>query len=676
LQVVTAGDIELDGVTANDNFLFGAHLEGAIVEVSDSYFSEDSSDWHEHSTGYGLEVVSTDDVTLSGVTANDNQRFGANIQTSGAVTVTDSFFNGNTSYTYSCDGEKLHHGYGIQIVTTSEVSLENVEAVENNLFGAHIEAKDVAIDTANFSNNGSGNGLYLTGYGLEVISQSNVALVDVTANNNQLFGANIAAGALVAISQSQFNGHLTYVYDYFSHEIASRSGGYGLKVVTAGNIALNGVNANDNYLYGAYLQGNDTTVNRSFFTSNGSDVITEPTGYGLQVVSTGSVTLTAVDASNNQLFGADIKAVENVNILNSFFSGHQTVTFTPCLGLTFYGYGLTVVTEDDIFLNFVTANFNNLWGASLKGDDVTVYNSQFNNNVSDSNIFIDDTGLLVDAAGDVDIWKVEAKENRLIGATIKADGDVYIADSTFTDNRGFTCLYDWCPEGSITYHGYGLDVTTPGLIQVTGTNASNNNLFGASLNGAVVTVSNSTFNNNGMGDGLIVNATDNVTLTNVTALDNGGDGVDVTGVCQKIVQVTGGTFSDNALYGLKVLNATLSLDGTQTFANNGSGNVFTDTSTCVIVIPTVVTTTGGQTTSPVVTSTIKNTNPTTLPVIVSITTSTGDQGTTPVVTAQRTDDTSPEARIGKGNKKTVKAELDRKSRIRKNFVLKFSRTVK
>jgi hypothetical protein len=117
------------------------------------------------------------------------------------------------------------------------------------------------------------------------------------------------------------------------------------------------------------------------------------------------------------------------------------------------------------------------------------------------------------------------------------------------------------------------------------TEASGNNLFGAQLNGGVVTVADSTFSDNPLGDGLIVNATDNVTLTNITAVDNGGDGADVTGVCGKIVQVTGGTFTDNDLYGIKVINATLNLDGTQVFANNGSGNVFTDTGACAVIIP-------------------------------------------------------------------------------------------
>ncbi len=617
LQVTTDGNIVLDGVTANDNYLFGARLEGADVDVLNSFFSENDSDWHEHAIGFGLEVISAGDVTLSNVTANDNQRFGANIEAIGEVQVTDSFFNGNKSYAYSCKGEKIYYGYGIQIVSTTEdVFLENVEAMGNHLFGAHIEADDVAIDVANFSNNGSGNGLDLTGYGLQIISASDVAISSVTANNNQLFGANIQAGDLVAIAQSYFNGHISYVYDYFTHEIASRDGGYGLRVVTLGAISLDSVTADNNYLYGAYLQGDDTAVEFSFFTANGSGVVTEPTGFGLQIVSTGSVDLINIndaDSVGNQLFGADITAAENVNIQNSFFSGHQSVTFTPCSGLEFFGYGLKVVTPDDIFLNFVTANFNNLWGAWLIGDDVTVYNSQFNNNVSDSNIFIDDTGLIVNASGDVDIFKTEAIKNRLKGAEITAEGDVFITDSVFTDNRGMTCLYDWCPEGSITYHGFGLQVTTPGLIQVRGTNVSDNNLYGAELNGGVVTVMNSTFNNNRFGNGLTVNASDNVTLTNVTALNNGGNGVEVTGVCEKVVQVNGGTFSDNDLYGLKVVNATLNLDGTQTFDNNGSGRFFTDTSTCVIVTPTITTTvttstTESQTAAPVIITNTTNAN--------------------------------------------------------------------
>jgi len=587
----------------NNNKNAGAEINaGGNVSVTKSNFNNNGSGNIQDPTGKGLAVIGAGNVTLASIEANNNQVFGADINTTGAVTVTDSFFNGSISYTWW--GEKTYYGYGIQVVTNSEVSLVNVTAEENALFGANITGKDIAIDTASFSNNGSGTGEDLTGKGLEVNSQYTVALVDVTASNNQLFGAKIIAGDVVAIAHSHFDGHLTYVYDFFTHEITSRGGGYGLQVVTPNSIALNDVSANNNYEYGASLEGGATNVNNSYFTANGSGVITEATGYGLKIVSSKTVTLTGIndaDSVGNQLWGADIQAAGLVTIRNAFFSGHQSVIFDPSEGLTFLGYGLTVVTPDDIDLDGVTANFNNLWGASLTGNNVFVYNSQFNNNVSDSNVFIDDTGLIVNAAGYVDIYNVEAKENRLIGAIITAADDVFVTDSTFTDNRGFTCSLNWCPEGSITYHGYGLQVTTPGLIQVSGTNASNNNLFGATLNGGMINVEDSIFNNNGMGNGLTVNATDDVTLINVTASNNGDNGVDVTGVsCDQTVQVNGGTFSDNALFGLSVLNATLSLDGTQVFVNNGSGDFFANP--CVVVIATPST----QPVSPVVTT---NSNP-------------------------------------------------------------------
>lgn len=685
LQVITPANVTLDGVNSNDNTLFGAHLEGAIINVSNSSFSENSSDWSENPTGYGLEIKSTNDINLIGVTANNNQLFGANIESIDEVMIHDSFFNGNKSYTYSNTGEKSYDGYGLRVVTTDNVDLQRIEATGNNLYGAHIETSEVAIDTADFSNNSSGDALNLTGRGLEIISDLDVMLIDVNASNNQLFGADIQAGDTVAITArlrdgvqntSNFNGHLAYYYDYFHPEnILNRDGGYGLRVVAGGLISIEHVVADNNYLYGAYLQGNNTAVQFSSFSDNGSGIITSPTGFGLQVVSTGVVTLNEVDASRNQLFGADIAATDYVVITHSIFSGHQSVTFTPCDGLTFYGYGLTVVTPSDIFLDFVTANFNNLWGGSLTGNNVTVNNSQFNNNVSDSNVFIDDTGLLVNASGTVDLYRVEAKENRLIGATITAAGNVTIAESNFTDNRGFTCSLNWCPEGSITYHGYGLQVTTPGLIQVTDTNVSNNNLFGASLNGALVTVSNSTFNNNGMGNGLTINATDNVTLTNVTAMNNGGNGVDVAGVCAKLVQVNGSTFTDNALYGISVINATLTLDGAQIFANNTSGNIFTDTSTCPLIIVPTSSNSGNTNTG---TDTTNNTTPNTVTNINTNTSNTGTSstGSSTTVSASTSDkikikQNSKSTKLNKHNGKSIKANLDKqiiKTKLNRNNI--------
>ena len=512
---------------------------------------------------------------------------------------------------------------GMDLNAGDEVSLLDVNASDNEDYGARVQGDQIAIDTANFSNNGS--------TGLDVDSLSTVALISVIADNNQTIGANIFAGDLVAISQSSFGGN----------------GETGLNVVTPGIIALNMVTADGNHELGANLQGGETAVENSSFSNNGSGVETDPTGSGLQIVSTDDVTLINVTANDNQFFGADIQAQGFVFIQNAFFSGHQSVLpegvdNDVCSGyqvevadwvdFDFCGYGLKVVTPGDIFLDGVTGNFNNLWGAWLDGNNVSVYNSQFNNNVTNSINFVDDTGMLIFASGLVDIFRTEAMENRLYGALIEAEGPVFIVESTFTGNQGFICLDMWC--NTMEHFGVGLDVTTPDLIFIRDTDVSDNNLFGALLNGSQVIIEDSSFNNNSMGDGLHINATDNVTLTGVTAMNNGGDGVEVNGItCDQVVQVTGGTFTDNLLYGLAVHNATLIHDGAQVFANNGSGDFFNDT--CAIIMDAAFNNVG-QSAPPVETS--------------SSTTTTNDvQSASPIVVKFTSQVSSIESTIRKSN---------------------------
>ena len=728
LQVVTSGNIALTGVTANENQLFGANLDGGSVTINSSYFNHNGSLWNEDPTGYGLKINSSGSVTLEDLEASGNELFGADINAGSSVVIRRSFFNGNSSYEY-ISGVKTYSGYGLQIVTPADIGLIDVEANENALLGAHLEGSDVIVNTGSFSNNGSGSGLDVIGGGLEVIARGNddfgdgdVSLNNITADNNQLFGANIIADSDVAIGASEgltssFSGTITYIYDTNTGNVLGIGGGYGLQIVAGDNIALQNVNASNNYLFGASLEGVNVAINNGVFSHNGSGVMTSPAvdhlgntvGYGLKIVSTGTVTLRDIEANYNQLFGADIKATGNVDISASagrysYFTGNQAVTLNP---LTFYGYGLTVYSDAEITLNQVEANFNNLWGASLDGTNIFVLNSKFNNNISDSTQFIDDTGLIVNSRGEiVFLDNVEARENRLIGVTITAVGDVIIQNSTFTDNAGFTCIQVWCPDGGKIYYGYGLNVVTSGSITLDNVNASNNHLFGAHLEGGNVSVSNSSFNNNrtpddapaqgygleiisggtvtinlveannnqlfgtniqaqgdvtvtasdfignfhvvdgsnvgyGLqvvtlgnitlnsdntgygiqgyqngsgailqgasvtvtdsnfynntsGNGLTINATGNVTLTNVTATSNGQNGADVTTAACAVVQVTGGTFSENGQYGLSVNGGILNADGTQVFVNNGAGNIFENPASCVIVLTDNTETTVGN----------------------------------------------------------------------------------
>ena len=98
----------------------------------------------------------------------------------------------------------------------------------------------------------------------------------------------------------------------------------------------------------------------------------------------GSVTLGNVEALNNRMIGATITAEQIVSISESTFSGNQgTVCLDEwCKNVTYYGYGLQVVTPDIIFLGEVTADNNNLFGAHLEGSSVTIFDSTFDHNGS------------------------------------------------------------------------------------------------------------------------------------------------------------------------------------------------------------------------------------------------------------------------------------------------------
>jgi hypothetical protein len=571
IQVVTTGGVFVSQIEAKNNNLFGAHLEGADVSIFGSTFDNNGLASNTL-TGRGLEVLSTSNVSLTNVEANDNELFGANIQAVGNVSVSNSFFNGQTVYSYSCKGKTVvGGGYGLKIVTDGSIALNTVEASDNYLYGAQIAGADVSITNAKFDTNGAG---------LDVESTAGVSLNSVEANENQGFGANIEATGLVSVNDSFFNGNKYYVYNCQGKTYY----GYGLKVVTNALISLNNVTADDNNLFGAQLDGGDIAVSLSSFSNNGTGSNANPLGKGLEIKSTGSqVSLFAVTANHNQLFGADIQADGTVAVNNSVFSGNMSYSSSHCKGTTYNGYGLKVVTTDTITLDTVTADDNNLFGASLTGADISISNSTFNNNGSGDPKQPTGRGLEVVSTGQVTLTSVEASYNELFGANIQADGDVTVLSSIFAGNQ----YYTYTCKG-VSTAGYGLKVVSAGNIvlgaadgQTTGVQAYDNGAEGAILVGeSSITVSDSSFNNNGA-DGLNITAhAGNVTLNNVVATGNGGDGVDVTGVCTNVLNVNGGTFSNNHQFGIRTNNITYNPDGAQTFANNSSGNVFQN-STCV-----------------------------------------------------------------------------------------------
>jgi len=294
----------------------------------------------------------------------------------------------------------------------------------------------------------------------------------------------------------------------------------------------------------------DVTVRRSKINNNGSDAQEVEDGKGLEIKAGRYVSLSDVEANDNQIFGARIEAGDVVSIENSFFNGNLMYTLPE---IVYFGEGLTVVSQGDIALLGVEANGNFLWGASLTGPNVDIRESKFNENISDSDIFIDDTGLLVVSPGTVFLRDVEANDNRLIGADIQAGGDITIRDSEF--NRNFGTTEDG--DGNETHWGYGLQaVSTGGQISLITVQTDDNYLFGTNLDAATdVVITSSSFSRNvtpveqaNSQGGLMIQSGGEVTLSTVTVNENGLFGADI--VASGDIRSDGSSYFNNGGSGL------------------------------------------------------------------------------------------------------------------------------
>ena len=235
---------------------------------------------------------------------------------------------------------------------------------------------------------------------------------------------------------------------------------------------------------------------------------------------------------------------------NNRWVGNITLNNFTFNGVT-NGNAITIyTTSGDITLNNVdvTQQGGNDYTANLDSNsgNITVQNSNFDGNNSGNN------------------------RNR--GFRAQTDtGAITITDTSFSDARDCFSFFGFCFIDAF----------------------ANND--GATLSAPTVTLTNVTSSNNDL-NGIQISDADTVTLNNVTGTNNGtsffftgvGSGVNVNGTGSTIVNVTGGTLSDNQNFGLSVFNGTINVYSHPTCINNG--NPGPDPSGCYNILPTVIVT--------------------------------------------------------------------------------------
>lgn len=271
LEVNSGGAVSLLNVLANGNRRRGADIQAlGIVTISSSQFSETNGLNGGVFYGYGLRVVTPAEIVLNNVTANNNFLWGADLDAGGDVSIVDSIFNANSTLSPTFIDDT-----GLLITSGGNVALTNVQANGNRLIGTVIDAVgSVSIESSTFSNNTgttvTGGVTTLHGLGLLVTSLDSIFLNNVDASNNFLFGAQLNAAGDVVITSSSFNNNTT--------GSATDALGYGLGVISGQSVFIGGLDAtgavtvDGNQLYGANIQAaGDVFLDLMIATNNGTD---------------------------------------------------------------------------------------------------------------------------------------------------------------------------------------------------------------------------------------------------------------------------------------------------------------------------------------------------------------------------------------------------------------------
>jgi hypothetical protein len=317
----------------------------------------------------GLDIQSGASTSLFGVIANMNREAGVNIIAGEPVSIDSSVFSSNM-YRWTENGQDMFGGYGLQVTTTgatSDIALSNITANNNFLWGAKLNAGgNIAIADSTFNANSTDQPGFIDDTGLFITGGQDVALDNVTANENRLYGAQIDVNGTVSVNNSNFNNNvgvttINGVTNYY---------GTGLQVNTLSDIFINNTNANGNSLFGGQLNGGGgVSITGGSFSNTSTTVANALLGKGLEIVSGGDTSLLNVVLNGNQTVGADIQAQGNA--------------YLDTLTVTNNGTDGVVVQAACVYLNGGQYSGNGQYGLNLGSSALDILGpAVFSGNVS------------------------------------------------------------------------------------------------------------------------------------------------------------------------------------------------------------------------------------------------------------------------------------------------------
>ena len=531
--------------------------------------------------GGGLEVYNQGSIILNGVSAAQNKYHGANLINTyfdsvlgkyinkGTITVTNSEFlmNGGPA-----DGTNFT---GLSILSAGNILLNGVAANGNYGNGALVSAfgPSAVIKNSSFSNNTAVPDSILFGHGIRFDpgSLANITLDNITLINNENNGAALATSGNIVLKKvtAGFNGKngVRISSDLTVEALGARnvtvqdSNFYrnvntGLLMYVSGAVKVTNLTSTNSSIGGGlYIDNHTFAINDVPVTIMGA-VVNNNFGGGLSVNSSGNITLAGITALYN---GFSSISNHNTNATGS-------VTISGALGLNRFngndsGNGLSIASARNVNISSLQANGNIYSGMNILGggpaSNVTLVNVEVSGNAG----LFSSPGLYIRATGNVVLDRLAVSENVREGIFIENDIAltpklVKISNSAASDNGR-----------------EGIVVISVGAITLVNVTASGNLGDGAALTNQVttftpqgITVQKSTFDGNSY-NGLKVQSQRAVTLVSVNASYNNFSGVYVintfAGSTSPIVMTGTNRFIGNS-FGGSSAGVTLSTNGTLT----------------------------------------------------------------------------------------------------------------
>lgn len=487
---VTLKNISVSGVSGNGIF---------VNTTKNIIVSNVSSNSNTGGAGYGARLEnngssSTGNVTVTQSQFNGNNVMGLLISSNGTVTLKDIAANSNGNEGIYINNETGvgkavtisgtntftgNLGDGVDIRSAGVVTLNNITATGNGVFGIYIDNSSVKaavnLTGTNATNANGDTGLYIR-------SGGTVSVNNIQSNSNFGRGADIVNSYTGAVGAVKLTGTNEFSFN----------ASYGLTVYSNGAITLNNITASNNTSNGVELE-NTPAVTPQPVTLTGSNFFNSNGGMGLIVYSRGAITVNSVQANGN--------SGTNLDLRNDYFgsTGSVTVSGTNQLNSSTGGYGLYILSRGVVTLNNISANGNNQRGVYVTNMNATAPRSVTMNGTN------------------------SASGNAQGGVNINASGFIKINSLT--------------ADGNNNYHGAYLvnnwKINSPQAVTLTGTNQFNGNyLHGLNIDSyGTVAANNLTANGNGtgmsfQGSGVIIDNSSNistpynVTLTGVNTFND------------------------------------------------------------------------------------------------------------------------------------------------------------